>query len=275
MSAVDLSGQQDHSGPESDQGSTASDSTAPVDPWKALLPKVLRYVESRPWLVAGYLALIVMLKLLTIAHGNAPTAVMVLGGSGYAGLVSVVILVVIPGAALAVFCTAIITTGVVWGGKGRDEAKVAAGQTLLIGVAAAVFLTVAELVVFTAVSLVFGGVAALWYRRKRNNGGIDVPDFLTMIAITAAIGLLCGAFLVNMWLPVERFDLEDTDEALVGYVIAEDADELTVLIEADRTTKVIQADTIDERSRCQLKPAWVERRLFMATPGTYPDCPKG
>lgn len=259
--------------------------------------KIPSWLKSNPWAIVGYVGLAVMLKLLALGNGDPATAGMILGANGFTSLWSAVSLVAIPGAVLSCYLTSIVVTCIILGISGWRAAVPPAAMSVAATVVALVFLPWLTVLIFGVVACLLGLAYAAWRSMKRRvRKRLDkwrkkwlkkkhlkrwkspeekAPNYFFVMMLAAVYGLVAAAWLESeVWFPLERVETE-SQGVLVGYVIANDGDNATVLKEVDRTTTTVDVEEIATRTRCQTEPEIFDWKVFMGPPGSYVDCLTG
>ena len=253
------------------------------------LRATLKVLEAHPWVVAGFFASVVAIKVLVVAEGDIATAGLILGSGGFAGLASVILLTIVPTACTAAFVVLGAITGGVFGAKGFT-------QGLLPLFVAAVLAIVTAILIPAQVSVwVFGITVAFafalggwnwWVTRNDPNataqfGGGGRSEFVLFIIVTIPLSLWASAWSPTFWLPVEHFTVETVDPVdptetntytYLGYILTSESDYTTILREDDRRTETFPSTELVDRQRCDLELAGSPLLPFLGTPKGYGSC---
>lgn len=108
--------------------------------------------------------------------------------------------------------------------------------------------------VFVPLAAALGSIAVLvlinfgdvWLERWRG-----IPPEPWRAGGTAALAFFVGVFLfaAPVWVPAEAIALQDKDP-ITGYVVGQEADWMTILVEEDRSILTIRSDEITQRQVC-------------------------
>lgn len=193
----------------------------------------------------------VLVKLLSVSHGDLSTAGAILGSQGSGEIVLASLLAGIGG---------LVFVAVVWSIPHFGEA-VREGDDLQA--------PVINLVVTFAVSLVFvpyrhlyvvGFLLAfwtvtsvLWVRRKgKSKYARGRESFVLAGAMTAILAWLVVAGSGRLWLPAEVFTLNGGEE-VVGYALSDSDGSVVIVQEDDRSLLRLAVDDISSRSFCRIE----------------------
>lgn len=255
------------------------------------LAQTVKRLETRPWIIACFMATIVFLKVLRVSHNDFATAGLILSSWGLSGLTSVVLLYALPGALLTAMTTAIMMVGARYHIGGKLIGPHFGIAVLVIGIAS-VLLPVLQVVVFGLLAL----TCALWLAKrraiprtipskalrwllkrkrfrfllgKRRSGGM--PGVLIVPVFAAIFGLVPSAFYDDVWIPAERIVVEGKGH-ITGYVIASEGEDTVILEESGRRTTTVKTSDVGDRIRCTPASANDGASWLFGTPGDYEPC---
>jgi hypothetical protein len=136
-----------------------------------------------------------------------------------------------------------------WLRRGRQARPAVPWAAVLVSAAALVLFALAP--VNDLVNLVGCVVAVIVLRKPgRNRLGVALLVGAGFLIFFVGPVVFRGA---NMWLPAERIVLS-ADQALVGYVLATDSNEATLLVDAAPRIRRVPIEDIESRTVCRLNP---------------------
>lgn len=222
------------------------------------------------WAAVGFVALVVMAKLLVLGHGDPATAAIILGANGFTAMWSTVALLAIPAAVLCGCCALIIVLTASLLSRDRKNFLGLWGVFALVAIVALALVPWQSLLWLGFFAFVAGLVRGWWTNCREGKASVD----LALVALCALSGIIGSAFMPNLWIPLERIETSERG-TIVGYIIANQDTAVTILREDDRTTLTVNPEGIGDRIRCQMEPSSTRWVLFMGRPGSYVDCSTG
>lgn len=278
--------------------STEADLT-PVERGMGAWRRVIDWFEKHPWVIAGAVPCVVVVKVLRVAEGDMGTAQVIFGAQGVASLAALVLVSAIPSAILSALLCGFILLGVILGDGTWKKYWVPVAILLISTFSFTGLLTSIEIAGSIA-SL--GGCMGLiiWVcrgvRRKRRRpaahanrepreevGSYGWPEFAWMATVFGLAGVVFSASIIGpMWMPAESVVIRG--EAVAGYVLSDDGNRAVVLLEADRTAVSYRSEELEERQRCQLTRRQIQEQYSSALvalgswwphdpSSEYPECP--
>lgn len=278
--------------PEPDPESTLT----PDQRGLAAIGRIIEWLEKHPWVIAAVPTLVVV-KILRVAEGDLGTAQVILAAQGVAGLTSLVLLSVLPGALVVAFILAVMLAGDITEAKEWRSLWLPEAVNLV---------TTFTLSLWFMPPLMFVGALALglclaigrfiYNRRQRKRreetervetdeiGSHGWPEIFVVTTMGAIVGaLVSAAALGAMWAPAEQVTLKEAPTLVVGYVLSDDGNRVVILLEADRSTASYRSDEIEARQRCELTERQIQQQYPEGSAGlvsllyhpssAYPDCP--
>lgn len=241
------------------------------------LREVVRKIEEHPWIVAGYVSVLLTIQLMAVAHGDAATAASILASGGFTGVANVIVLVVLPLSSMTLFCVATLTAFGVWGARGWKE--VWPCMLIVLGLLIPPLILIPREVLGIIAGLTFAGsiFLALWNRFRRSKtvspgvGSGGRLEFAAILIVALVASPLSAALKGDIWLPAEVFSVNS--KPVTGYLLSNENDEALVLLDKHRGTIIIPSKDVGNRERCSLPLTGAPLWTLLGEPAKYPACP--
>lgn len=259
--------------PTADVSPAVSESDGPTHTEPGVFLAMYGWLKEHFWFVSlaatALAAFLGIVKALVLAEGDLSTATILLS-DGISGVFLSAFIASLPFMALG----AVTTTGFAFAQAWREGVSTWPPVAVFL-TAIALCLTVtpwwmaltAAAVVVTPVLMFSSGNVTT----SINSAGWTGLWFLALIGVLT--GAITGQWITmgKMWIPAESILIQaastdpaaaPTTDQMIGYVISEEGSYLTVLLEEDRHLVYVAADTVLERTRCQLEESeWSELPL--------------
>lgn len=230
--------------------------------------RVRALIEEHLGLVAtAGAALLVGVRLLRVAHGDANAAFSILQNTGSGTVLTSVLVGAIPFAAVVFWSYAIAKLPSWWSYANLDRHVL-----YLLGlIASALFLTLFSMLILGILLVIQIGVIL-----RRHQLGATSRIGLPSDAIIFFVGIMGLTLLVTpdrMWLPSEVVTIHGQAPITV-YVLAESENQLRLLVDDNRDIVVVRIDDVADRSLCADVDSWGRSVMSLGDPPPdYPRCP--